>query len=281
VNIRTVIELNFGGPGSGCNPDAGKCGRPEGSGSPNKPVLDPRKHNKEYQALEKQYDRTMKVVNSTPYGPKYKAALDESIRISDKLSEIRKPFTDQEHKKFQEKENRKLSKLAVKQNLSVSDLKLKEDFAFEWSGDDVESVAKKYEKNKQLNNLIRPIGGALYRGLSTISSKQYQAIKEKFVIGKIIKSKLASFSKSKSVAEDHASDRESYIGDHNVPVAYGIVLLEVQNAKGIDISKISRHTAEAEVVSRGKYKVLSVKETKQKGTFSGVRVTHVKLKQIK
>jgi hypothetical protein len=32
MTIRDLIDLRFGGPGSGCNPDVGKCGRPPGSG---------------------------------------------------------------------------------------------------------------------------------------------------------------------------------------------------------------------------------------------------------
>lgn len=30
MNLRSTIELSAGGPGSGCNPQAGKCGRPSG-----------------------------------------------------------------------------------------------------------------------------------------------------------------------------------------------------------------------------------------------------------
>src|SRR5438309_4808215 len=32
MNLQATIELYGGGPGSGCNPDVGRCGRPTGSG---------------------------------------------------------------------------------------------------------------------------------------------------------------------------------------------------------------------------------------------------------
>lgn len=33
MNLAVTLDvINAGGPGSGCNPDAGKCGRPDGSG---------------------------------------------------------------------------------------------------------------------------------------------------------------------------------------------------------------------------------------------------------
>lgn len=43
--LRSTITLYGGGPGSGCNPDVGKCGRPEGSAAENyikeyKPTFD-------------------------------------------------------------------------------------------------------------------------------------------------------------------------------------------------------------------------------------------------
>lgn len=33
MNLLDLIDLQFGGPGSGCNPDVGQCGRPQGSGN--------------------------------------------------------------------------------------------------------------------------------------------------------------------------------------------------------------------------------------------------------
>lgn len=33
MKVSQIVSLQAGGPGSGCNPEAGKCGRPTGSGS--------------------------------------------------------------------------------------------------------------------------------------------------------------------------------------------------------------------------------------------------------
>ena len=45
MNLATVIELYAGGPGSGCNPEVGKCGRPAGAGQ------DVQKHIAAYQQM--------------------------------------------------------------------------------------------------------------------------------------------------------------------------------------------------------------------------------------
>lgn len=40
MNLASTISIYAGGPGSGCNPEVGKCGRKKGSGSGEKPGRD-------------------------------------------------------------------------------------------------------------------------------------------------------------------------------------------------------------------------------------------------